>query len=314
MSLSFRDEDSGSIHGSRLSEGLKLPIGVYTPILHSSSVNQWVEMANNEIVIVSPAVRASTEVTVCLLIFMKLLMESLAEGLLAISQIHLLVLDNCSDLKNSTSHPILRVMQDFYRVTDELSRPRVVAFTRPLNGGPQSVHRDLEQCLDAKTLGNTGELRSQIGSLLEKPMELVIFYEPQISVQETRLFSRLRLLDPRGVVFNSQFRNAKLVLHELGPCASDFIWRRTLKDIEAAVQHAKPVYEEEDELKEGSSEALLKVRMNVRDVIKDWSFAMPNLDRSSRGFNVSPKFTKLMQVLKACEPQGEAFRGIVFGT
>lgn len=40
---------------------------------------------------------------------------------------------------------------------------------------------------------------------------------------------------------------------------------------------------------------------------------MPNLDFSSREFNVTPKFAKLVQILKACEPQGDVFRGIIFG-
>ena len=54
-------------------------------------------------------------------------------------------------------------------------------------------------------------------------------------------------------------------------------------------------------------------KLEVLNTIKHWDFSMPNLDASSRGFNVTPKFLKLAQILKSCQPYGEDFRGIVFG-
>jgi len=56
-----------------------------------------------------------------------------------------------------------------------------------------------------------------------------------------------------------------------------------------------------------------RIQERVKSTIKNWIFAMPNLDYTSRGYNVTPKLVKLIQILRACEPQGEAFRGIVFG-
>jgi endoribonuclease Dicer len=56
-----------------------------------------------------------------------------------------------------------------------------------------------------------------------------------------------------------------------------------------------------------------RIQVKVKNVVKNWIFAMPNLDYTSRGYNVTPKLVKLVQILKACEPQGELFRGIVFG-
>jgi endoribonuclease Dicer len=54
-------------------------------------------------------------------------------------------------------------------------------------------------------------------------------------------------------------------------------------------------------------------KAKIRDTIKDWAFAMPNLHSGSRGFNITPKFLKLIKILKSCQPHGDSFRGIVFG-
>lgn len=56
-----------------------------------------------------------------------------------------------------------------------------------------------------------------------------------------------------------------------------------------------------------------RIQVKVKNIVKNWIFAMPNLDYTSRGYNVTPKLVKLVQILKACEPQGDLFRGIVFG-
>lgn len=56
-----------------------------------------------------------------------------------------------------------------------------------------------------------------------------------------------------------------------------------------------------------------RIQEKVINVVKNWIFTMPNLDYTSRGYNVTPKLVKLVQILKACEPQGDLFRGIVFG-
>ena len=55
------------------------------------------------------------------------------------------------------------------------------------------------------------------------------------------------------------------------------------------------------------------VRQNVHRSVKNWTFTMPNLDASSRGFNVSPKVTKLVQILQCFQQAGDTFRGVVLG-
>lgn len=79
--------------------------------------------------------------------------------------------------------------------------------------------------------------------------------------------------------------------------------------------------EEEEEEEEGkdtgrqvaASRESFRVKKKVHNIIKNWIFALPNLDHTSRGYNVTPKVVKLVQVIKTFEPQGESFRGIIFG-
>ncbi|KAK0212596.1 hypothetical protein DFS33DRAFT_1248292 [Desarmillaria ectypa] len=111
-------------------------------------------------------------------------------------------------------------------------------------------------------------------------------------------------LDPSGCVFLQHFEASRRVLEELGACASDLVWRRALRDIETSVS----TWDDHDD--DATPEMVLNVP--VRDIIKNWTFAMPNLDIGSRGFNVSPKFLRLVQILKACEPLDTEFRGLVF--
>lgn len=200
-------------------------------------------------------------------------------------------------------------MNDFYRVTDALSRPRIFALATP--PADRGFHFDsamlkLETTLHSKVFGVSVEKREEILALPDRPNEVVILYEKPSHAMESNLFKQLQQLDPSHTIFRKYFYASQLALTEIGSCASDLIWRRALKDIEAVVQ---PSYEEEDE--DGHSVPI--IQRQIRDIVKNWSFLMPNLDASSRGFNVTPKFLKLVQTLKSCEFYGAGFRGIVFG-
>ncbi len=91
-----------------------------------------------------------------------------------------------------------------------------------------------------------------------------------------------------------------------------FVWRRSLEEL-GPEENEQAVYEEEDEIPNGSPAAIAKAKAKVREVIRNWTFLMPNLDPHSRGFNVTPKVLQLIRVLMACKPEGDAFRGIIFG-
>ncbi|KAF7352866.1 hypothetical protein MVEN_01253600 [Mycena venus] len=139
------------------------------------------------------------------------------------------------------------------------------------------------------------------------PSEIVLLYEKVHGQTETELFHHIHSLDPSEAVFRRQFRQARQVRTDVGMCAADLVWRRELKNIDVDI----PVYSEEED-DDGPLEILNKTKAKVRDTIKNWAFTMPNLDPNSRGLNVTPKFLRLVQILKSCESYGEDFRGLVF--
>jgi endoribonuclease Dicer len=208
---------------------------------------------------------------------------------------------------------MVRVMDEFYCVTDPLCRPKILAMATPPSD--RQFHYDsgmlkLENTLDAKVFGVSSERRTEILAIPDRPSETVVLYNPPLRTAETRLFKVLIQLDPEQSIFPRQFSTSQHVLMEVGSCASDLVWRRALKEIDASVT---PVYEEEDDGPDKFRILAAKARIKIRDTVKNWSFAMPNLHANAKGFNVTPKFLKLVQILKSCEPYGDGFRGIVFG-
>ncbi|KAJ6516002.1 hypothetical protein C8R45DRAFT_958371 [Mycena sanguinolenta] len=137
--------------------------------------------------------------------------------------------------------------------------------------------------------------------------EVVLVYDNIHGPSETQLFHRILSLDTIESIFRPEFNAARQVAAEVGTCAADLVWRRALKNIDADVS----LYSEEEE-DDGPADRLNRTKTKVRETIKNWAFTMPNLDPNSRGFNVTPKFLQLVQILRSCEPYHEDFRGIVF--
>jgi len=143
-----------------------------------------------------------------------------------------------------------------------------------------------------------------------RPREEVVPYDLPPKTTETDLFKQLHQLDPSELAFRHHFRAARYTLSELGACASDLVWRRAFMQVSAS---SSPSHEGEDDRSGPSERDSSDIQATIHDIVKNWVFSMPNLDLSSRGCNVTPKFVKLVQILKSCEPYGELFRGIVFG-
>ena len=137
------------------------------------------------------------------------------------------------------------------------------------------------------------------------PSEIVVLYEPPSKLTFTALYKRLRGVDQEEQYSRRYFSAALHVLFDMGPCASDLVWRRALCDLDASVSQA---YNEDDE---HAPEYV--ALFETREILKNWDYTMPNLDPSSRGLNVTPKFLKLVQILQSCRPHEDSFRGIVFG-
>ncbi|KAF8974226.1 hypothetical protein BDZ97DRAFT_3979 [Flammula alnicola] len=243
-----------------------------------------------------------------------LLLDSLLRGALAVTQLHFLVLTDAQNIKNQDSHsslPIVQVMNDFYRVTDPLSRPRIFALVSP--PADRRSHFDskmlkLEQTLDAKVFGVTEEKRTEILALPDRPNEIVILYDTAQRATETRLLKQLHQLDPTESVFRRHYHASRYTHEEVGSCASDLVWRRGLKAIESDLVPGYADIDEED----SEIPAIEGIKIKMYNIVKNWPFTMPNLDASSRGFNVSHKFLRLVQVLSTFKSYGEGFRGIIF--
>jgi endoribonuclease Dicer len=133
-----------------------------------------------------------------------------------------------------------------------------------------------------------------------RPLQVIIQCEPTHTGSQSRLTLDIHQLDPSGSICESLFRDAHCALQELGSCAGDLVWRRALKEIGMI-----PERDNGDPVENGASE--------IRNLVENWDFSMPNTNPSSRGFNVTPKFSRLIQVLRAYEPCGDAFRGIILG-
>ncbi|KAJ7601032.1 hypothetical protein C8J56DRAFT_24327 [Mycena floridula] len=135
-------------------------------------------------------------------------------------------------------------------------------------------------------------------------ISIILVYDGPNVAQENTLLYKLRAVDENESSFPRVFRASRDVLVQLGTSASDLVWRRALKDIEAA---APSWFEIEDG---PSSDIASKSR--IRDIVKDWDFTLPNLDPSSPRCNVTAKFLQLLSALMSCEPYGDSFRGIIF--
>jgi len=293
-------------------------VGRYSTETQTPSLETWSDLLSNDIVMVPSDVSFNLVLQPYLLYLRCLnqhLLGSLLRGALAITQLHTLVINDAQNLKNQDSHislPIVQVMNEFYRVTDSMSRPRIFA----LASSPpdrrsyfDSKMLKLEQTLDARVFGVTAEKRAEVLALPDRPNELVVLYDTPQQIQDTRLFKQLQSLNLNEDTFRRHFRASRYAHEEVGSCASDLVWRRALKDIDAGLL---PWDADLDEDEQGTPTSHhMKVRM--RDIVKNWTFTMPNLDPSSRGFNVSHKFLRLVQVLITFSSYGEGFRGIIFG-
>ncbi|KAG1820277.1 uncharacterized protein BJ212DRAFT_1266415 [Suillus subaureus] len=130
-----------------------------------------------------------------------------------------------------------------------------------------------------------------------RPVEAVILYDALLPNAESKLMEALHEIDPEESSFTNTFRAARYALAEVGLCASDLVWRRAIREYAAN--------------RNDDDDPVFEIANKIRDLVKNWVFAMPNLNISSRGFNVTPKFVQLIHVLKSCGAYGDKFRGIV---
>lgn len=122
---------------------------------------------------------------------------------------------------------------------------------------------------------------------------MVVLYDPPRTLQETALYQKLHSMEvPPNPIIARHFRVARKLLVELGSCAADLYWRSVFlgPPEEAAIWQPK-----------------------MLQIIENWNFNMPNSNPASSGYNVTPQFTKLVEILRSCEMDNNCFRGIVIG-
>ncbi|KAL4075936.1 hypothetical protein J3A83DRAFT_4088626 [Scleroderma citrinum] len=185
----------------------------------------------------------------------------------------------------------VNIIKRFYCSTGVNVRPRILALCTTM--GPADVY-ELEQLLDAKVARGLPAENDRF-----RPTEVVIQYEAAFSVSDTKLTEQIRLLNSSESMFSTTFAAARHVLNELGPCASDLTWRRAMKENTLTAEH------------ESDSASASEIIAAVHRLVKNWIFSMPNVNPSSRGFNVTPKLARLVQLLKIHESYGDRFRGII---
>lgn len=215
------------------------------------------------------------------------LLERLTEGIMIMSQLRALVIFDVA----CTSSALMTVLECFYRTENADVGPSILALRSSARTADIS---QLEQLLEAKA---TSKLATTTFSRL-RPLEVVVQYEAPSPSRDTKLTERIRAIQFSESLFFEAFSVASYITRELGPCGCDLLWRRRTKGSALEV--------------EDGGEVVAKVKSELQNLIKSWSFAMPNVNLTSRGCNVSPKFARLIQILKTCKLHGDKFRGIIF--
>ncbi|KAG5221838.1 ribonuclease III [Salix suchowensis] len=144
------------------------------------------------------------------------------------------------------------------------------------------------------------------------PSELVVItYGSAPAISDTKLMAELKLLDPGEKILRRHFKASRRALNEVGLCAADLVWRALSRQSKELSMEPEPPRSDHHNKPPISGTHTVDQQSKCLQTIKNWNYTMPNLDASSQGFNVTPKLLRLVELLKACQSYGEAFRGIV---
>ncbi|KAE9410383.1 hypothetical protein BT96DRAFT_961824 [Gymnopus androsaceus JB14] len=194
------------------------------------------------------------------------------------------------DDSSSISHPVFRIIKNFYTDLDPSSRPLILAgLFASTSFYPDITFRSLilEAALHSKIYGLSAEQRAACFSTPYPVKETIVCYDPPNPSPSTQLVQKLRALNSTESSVRRVFDIYQYTLAELGACASDLVWRR-------------------------GSEYLGSLPSSFHQILRESEFTLPNLDMSSPDFNVTPKLLKLVQILKSCQEFGDDFRGVIF--
>ncbi|KIK65355.1 hypothetical protein GYMLUDRAFT_56087 [Collybiopsis luxurians FD-317 M1] len=254
-----------------------------------SNTGSKIEKAKRKILLIDSSVSNFCNCLDYTLSLPKAFLDNLVQGSIKLKRVGSLVLGNVPswDDDSSISHPIFRTFRNFYAVLDSSSRPLVLAglfsFSNFL-AGIAFKSLALEVALHSKIYGLTADTRAECLAKSYSVKETIVYYDSFRQPQATKLVRQLRALNSTEPTAQRLFDIHQYTLFELGPCAADLVWKRSMESL--------------------SSE--------FRQILQDWDFTLPNFDMNSSGFNVTPKAMKLIQILTSCQEFGDDFRGVIF--
>ncbi|CAK5275583.1 unnamed protein product [Mycena citricolor] len=127
--------------------------------------------------------------------------------------------------------------------------------------------------------------------------ELVLIYDSAAASEDAEeLHRRVAAISPASRVVTKYLKRSRRVASCIGPWPAELVWRHAIEDGSHFLRAAE-------------QEMGLGALKDLTQLIRDWEFHEPDLVPSSQGFNVTPKFQRLVEILKAS--RSEAFRGII---
>ncbi|KAI0366397.1 hypothetical protein BV20DRAFT_1002477 [Pilatotrama ljubarskyi] len=255
-------------------------VGAYTVALHSSNVNEWPSVVYNDIVVTAA----------------NMLLDSLADGDVKLSQAHLIVISDAQRLiAMQGPHPVTKLMTDFYAKILEPPRVLAAVTSAPDRWASLNLSR-LEIVFRARSFF----LANKAVDAWFGPLELVVEYDAYAPAQsDPPMAVKLREADPTGVFLRPRhFRRAHRVLQQLGPFASNLYLKTVLVEVTESTVSS-------------TQDAAAAAHSRLRDLLRDWPTENLDANLNSSSCNVTPKLVKLLEVLSAYEEHGKAFRGII---
>ncbi|KAF9576020.1 Dicer-like protein 1 [Mortierella alpina] len=225
----------------------------------------------------------------------QILLDLLRHGFVKMYRINLLIFDECHHARKD--HPFCCIMREFYKKKKGKAcagMPKIFGMTASPSSdiGSRLIHAatELENLMDSKVFTVDQDL---VKTFVERPLELVVQYNPAPEYPTTPLTQRMRNDCSMVTKLAAIFESSSINLKHLGPWCVDRLWKLFTENL-VNNTHFQP-------LAEGSQIAI--------DIVKTWPFSPPVCDP----ILMTPKVLKLVQLLRAAESSlGEEFCGIIF--
>jgi endoribonuclease Dicer len=192
----LRHDSALNAHARALSDLLpELSVVDITHIEMASQDEKWLQMMRNDVLVMTHAE----------------FMETFEAGIIAFSQISLIVIDQPALALHANNH--LSTISLALFATPKEEKPRVFgAIFQPDTNFEFSLdHLMIEERLGAQFYGIEQRKRAEMMALAEKPLELVVRFSPPSKVVDTALCKHLRTFDKHEKLYRKEFKAAKAV-------------------------------------------------------------------------------------------------------